>query len=629
MRRIRLLTTVLMLALLVCNVMAVETVSAEDSGQTTQQVASRGVGTISGLTFDNPNLDLSKILPLNREVRENDADAPSGGPTPSLLPHPRANKVAGSNPGFSGFNGISEYDQATAGSGIYAGTQGSLEPPDQALCVGQGYVLEGVNDALQVYKPDGSKVGSTVPLNQFYRVAPEFDPITGTSGDFLSDPKCLYDTETQRWFFTVLQSDVDPATGAFVGKPTHIFIAVSKTSSPIGDWNLFSINTTNDGTNGTPNHGNCPCLPDQPLIGADKFGFYITTNEYEWGGDFAFNGAQLYAMSKSKLAAGTLGSVVQMQAGKVAGVHSESVQPATTPPGAKFDTNLGGTEYFMSSMFAEQESKEFDNRIAVWALTNTSSLNKATPKLKLTNKVIHSEAYGGIVTTENGGTAEVNAEQKPGPTPLRDLLTSLGYTNGLEKLSSNDDRMNQVVFADGKLWSGVNTALRSADGSVRVGIAYFIIAPEVDQEDEVGVVLSVEMIKQGYISVKGNNVMYPSIGVNKNGRAVMAFTLVGPDYFPSAAYAVINTENRDDEAGGPAPVHLAKSGAGPEDGFSGYNPWNDTGVARWGDYSAAVADGDGNIWFATEYIPGGPRTVYANWGTFVGKINVNQLPDDF
>ncbi len=72
-------------------------------------------------------------------------------------------------------------------------------------------------------------------------------------------------------------------------------------------------------------------------------------------------------------------------------------------------------------------------------------------------------------------------------------------------------------------------------------------------------------------------------------------------------------------------IHIAGAGKAPEDGFSGYAPYapDSIGVARWGDYSAAVALWDGSIWAASEYIPSGPRTMLANWGTFVSHI----IPD--
>ena len=39
-------------------------------------------------------------------------------------------------------------------------------------------------------------------------------------------------------------------------------------------------------------------------------------------------------------------------------------------------------------------------------------------------------------------------------------------------------------------------------------------------------------------------------------------------------------------------------GQAPDDGFTAYKPYGGNGVGRWGDYSAAVADGNGNIWMA-------------------------------
>src|SRR5262249_17299152 len=61
------------------------------------------------------------------------------------VPTPAGNAIAGSNPGFSGFNGVSHRDQRLADGG----NQFSLEPPDQGLCVGNGFVLEPINTALR------------------------------------------------------------------------------------------------------------------------------------------------------------------------------------------------------------------------------------------------------------------------------------------------------------------------------------------------------------------------------------------------------------------------------------------------------------------------------------------------
>jgi hypothetical protein len=522
----------------------------------------------------------------------------------SGVPNPAGQSVV-TDSATAGFAGLNHFQQRFAGTGAYAGTQFSLEPPDQALCVGGGYVVESINTAVRVYDSAGHPLTAPTALNQFFGLTPEINRTTGVFGDFTSDPKCYYDSDTGHFFLTMLQIDVDPATGAFLNH-AHTEIAVSKTSNPTGSWNILSFDTTDDGTNGTPSHTACPCFGDQPLIGADKYGFYVTTNEFPITAA-GFNGAQVYAFSKAALEKGSTANGVHFDAGSVAtpdaGGIWYSIQPATSPS-AQYATANNGTEYFLSAL---DFSAKLDNRVATWALTNTASLNSNSPALNLSLAVIGSEVYG----------QPPNAIQKNGLTPLGDSVK-----NPAELIASNDDRMNQVVFAGGKLWSGVNSVVQTPNGPTRSAIAYFEVAPSAS-----GSSLSATMAGQGYVAANQENALYPSIGVNANGGAVMVFTLVGPDYFPSAAYY--------DLTGGDGNIHIAGAGQGPDDGFTGYK--KSAGVAepgRWGDYTAAVAGPDGSIWMATEYIGqscsdaqyaadttcGGTRTLLANWGTYI--INV-------
>ena len=272
-----------------------------------------------------------------------------------------------------------------------------------------------------------------------------------------------------------------------------------------------------------------------------------------------------------------------------------SIQPATSPKDdVSWQENISyGTEYFLSSL--QFGPAPLDNRIAAWALTNTESLNQNNPKVNLSFKVIRTKTYG----------QPLPAVQKSGPTPLG---TSLGEP--LLQLNPNDDRMNQVVYADHTLWSGVNTIIQTPGSDPRVGILYFAVHPWIDDN-----AIKAELAYDAYIAVNGENVLFPSIGVNTNGKAIMSFTLVGPDYFPTAAYTRVYSSN-----GSTDKVHIAGAGQLPEDGFSGYVAYGGSGVARWGDYSAAVADENGNIWLATEYIPDSPRTLLANWGTFISRV---------
>jgi hypothetical protein len=193
------------------------------------------------------------------------------------------------------------------------------------------------------------------------------------------------------------------------------------------------------------------------------------------------------------------------------------------------------------------------------------------------------------------------------------------FPNTEKKVDSNDSRMQQVVLANGKLWAALDTGLSiSGDATPRAGVAFFVINPH-----------SANVEQQGYAGLAGNNLTYPAISVTQSGRGVMAFTLLGDDFYPSAGYAGIDAKI------GVGDLHVAAAGRGPDDGFTGYNPTSQFGTRpRWGDYGAAATDGN-SIWIASEYINqtctfstflttnfrcGNTRTQLANWGTRISQI---------
>jgi len=515
----------------------------------------------------------------------------------SHVPRPFSSLITGPISPPLLINGITHAEQRLAGTGSYFDTQFSTEPPDQALAVGNGFIMEAVNTAIRIRSAmNGAALGAVVPLNQFFKLAPEIIRTTPpVYGPFLADPRAYWDAATGRFFVTVLKLGVVPATGDFDGT-SSVLIAVSTSGAPTNFF-LYDLSTTNG--NGTrPNHPGCPCFGDQPLIGADANGFYISTNEFSIFGS-GINGAQVYAISKADLISGALSHPVVVFDGlRLAEGVAYSLQPATVPPGG---TYASGTEYFLSAL---DFNATLDNRIALWEVAGTASLNTAAPGLTLTSKVIDSQIYG----------QPPDMQQRDGPLALADLIFSGALTGKkirehLPLVAANDDRMQQTVYAGGQLWSALNTVVKPDNGPVRTGIAWFIVRPS-----GTGSSLNGAIVKQGYVSANRNNVAFPSIGVNSTGKGIMTFSLIGEDYFPSAAYVPI------DFLTGTGPVRIAASGVAPEDGFTGYGAFGGR-VARWGDYSAAVADSTGAIWIATEYIPALPRTTLANWGTAIAKVN--------
>lgn len=524
-----------------------------------------------------------------------------------------------------GFDGLTLRNQRLANGG----NQFTVEPPDQGLCVGNGFVLESVNDVLRVWDTNGNALTGVIDLNTFYRYPAAINRTTGAFGPSITDPSCVYDAATQRWFHVVLTLDRKGTTSALSGK-NHLDIAVSDSADPRGNWTIYKLPVQNDGTDGTPNHfcTGGPCLGDYPHIAVNRDGLYITTNEFALFGS-GFFGAQVYAISKRALVNHSANvPVVLINTGDPSiPFNGFTLWPAQAPAGGDdaSDDDGNGTEYFMSSL-AVFEDNGTSNQILIWSLSNTRSLNGTTPNLSLDAKFVDTLTYG----------VPPRSDQKAGDFPFgqclsdtttatpfgvgcwRNFFTAGGpFPNVEKKIDSNDSRMQQVYYSQGKLWGALDTAV-TVGGENRAGIAWFVVNPK-----------SGKVKNQGVIAVAGNNVTRPAVAATEDGRGIVAFTLTGKDHYPSAAYATLSANY------GAGNVQIVAEGVGPADGFTGYNPTALFGRrSRWGDYGAAATDGN-NIWIASEYIGqsctlaqyvsgafscGGTRVSQGNWYTRVTKL---------
>jgi hypothetical protein len=120
----------------------------------------------------------------------------------------------------------------------------------------------------------------------------------------------------------------------------------------------------------------------------------------------------------------------------------------------------------------------------------------------------------------------------------------------------------------------------------------------------------------------------------------VAFTLTGASDFPSSAYVRI----ANDRFG---KLHIAGAGQGPLDDIAGYvlGQGESQSPSRFGDYSAALIDGS-TLWLANEGVTAAcdeivartaapvlppidceKRDAFTNWGTFVGRIDLDDDTD--
>jgi len=110
--------------------------------------------------------------------------------TAAAIPVVQPQRVVQAGASRTGFPGLGHVDQRYAGTGSYANTQFSLEPPDQGLCAGNGYVMEPINNAIAVFDTTGKRVGGPMALSQFFKLMPEVvRSAPPVFGQFISDPR--------------------------------------------------------------------------------------------------------------------------------------------------------------------------------------------------------------------------------------------------------------------------------------------------------------------------------------------------------------------------------------------------------------------------------------------------------
>lgn len=507
---------------------------------------------------------------------------PLGAMSFSALTAPRGaatlqNLTVVAGPASVGFDGITHAQQRMANNG----NQFSVEPPNPSVASANGYVLEGVNNAVQVYNTTGnSLLGRVISTNELFGLPPAIARSTNIYGPFPTDMRVFYDAGIDRWF--VLQRVHDNDLFGNYMNLSHIYLAVSLTGDPTGAYNIYSADTTN-----ALNPG-CPCVSDYPQIGADQYGFYISANEYNTA-SMNFVDATILAVSKGGLATGAVTPTAYRYIIPFSTGYEFAIQPATTPPGASYFLGSGGLEYFASTV----GSFSAGSNVAVWAMWNTSSLATSTPNPTLARITVPTLAY----------TWPDVATQPAGPRPFGQSLSPPG---ALPLIDAGDTRALALSYAGAKLHLSFATKVTDQNGQNVAGGAYVVFSPAVRSN-----IMTANVVREHYLATAGNHILFPVVAVNAQGRGAIATTLVGPTRYPSAAYVPL------DGVSTPTSVRLVAAGLLPEDGFTGYPGGPFPGLARWGDYSSAMIAKDGSVWMAVEYIGNLPRTEAANWQTFV------------
>ncbi len=507
-----------------------------------------------------------------------------GGEVAVPIPDRAVARVTHGHGGVMSFDGIDHADQRIARDG----NQYTKEPPDGALCAGDGVIVQMVNAALQFSSTGGVLLSPPIALTSLWGLPPEVDrtrtPPT-FPGPTLGDVKCVVDPGTNRLFLLAWGRGQNPTTGGFNGENTF-FVAVSASSDLLGGYHRYAISAS------APS--GCPCEADHPTIATDASTLVVTYNEFA-SASGTLNGAKLLVMSKAKLEAGAVSPVASLDAGQLGGGPLYTLQGGNVPAGGRYETAGGGTLWFVSAL---EFTGEPDTRIALEALTNTSSIDTDPSAIRLL-KVIVPGVLPYVVPP--------SAAQRPGPRPLGEAVGE-----PLPRLDSGSDETQPTKFAAGRLWTVIDTQVGSGR-SARAGLLYLQVAPTLGDGS-----ISGRVVRQGYLAIRNGSLLYGDVAVNAAGKALIVTSIVGPRIHPSAAYGLLRPGS------GVGEFRIYREGMRPQDGATCYRAFvgkqaTERGC-RWGDYSEATVGGDGAFWFETEYVTSRLRTSLANWGTAIGRV---------
>ena len=179
---------------------------------------------------------------------------------------------------------------------------------------------------------------------------------------------------------------------------------------------------------------------------------------------------------------------------------SYSVQPATSPTAGSWDTKAGGTEFFLSALDFDGTT---DNRIAIWSLTNTQSLGPT-----------RRQPCSRTVSCRARST-------RPRPRPTRSTgLPASGRSRRargapeLERRPHEPGRLCRGTALERRQHRGAHVErLELSDEPCRHRVLHRQTGSEAPATGAVQ--------DSGYVSVKQDNVLFPSIGVNASGKGVM------------------------------------------------------------------------------------------------------------
>ena len=472
-------------------------------------------------------------------------------------------------------------------------------PPDMAVAASPRFVLQGVNTQFEVLDTAGNvQPGWPVSAQQFFGVPNQTKPdgtpcdVAHLSQPFLSDPRALYDPGSRRFWAASLQAENALGIAPDCPFKSVYYIAVSRTSDPRGDWNVYEFNMSLDGQ----------FAADFTQIGVNRDGVFFSANMF--GPSTGTNGgfyAEVFEANKARMERGLGGFTAdgffnlqaQGPASATAGPFiADTVQPALNVdgsggPGQAFLDTIDGpdpvTGHFCG--FFGGGAADACSGAILWRMSNPIGHDFGGPAPALTGTLVPSKPFVF-------------------PDPANQPACSAC-------VDASDLRISATpVVRDGVMYGAWETDLNNGTQ----------IVPAVEWA-QVDLRRPATASQTGYYSLAGDaTASFPAVMPDAHGNVVMLFDRMSSAVFPETRF-IVKHGNANFHGVGTL-LKAGETSYRPQLCGTGTPPT----VCRWGDFSAISFDGQGSIWFAGQYANAlnlGPPQNGRNWGTWIGAVRAS------
>lgn len=252
-------------------------------------------------------------------------------------------------------------------------------PNDNTLAVSNdGTLLSAINVSLNIYESQTGTLKKSLSLPAFSSSLTSISPRQ-------YDPKLIYDFKTDRFIIVFL-------AGASSDTSTHIVVGFSKTSDPMGDWNLYALpgNPIVNDTSWT----------DYPAIALNDDELFITGNLLKYGGAWqtSFKQSVIWQVNKFDGYNGTLLQTRLWKNIKFAGTPVRNIHPVQ-----------GGDHYYGPGLYFLSNKNFAIQSDTIFLIHINGNLSSSNPQLTV-NMIKADKTYGAppVARQPNNHTLETN-----------------------------------------------------------------------------------------------------------------------------------------------------------------------------------------------------------------------------